>query len=361
MVTLPRNNILSVFFIPLFFLFCRYPEGPDNIDIVELEHVWQYCRAFSLYSERVPVHSDLLNYSTNYEHPKFLLNALNDSLFIYWKNEKMKIADYDRSYTALAARLRITGKYNFTEPKDCTTVFFRKLTKKTAYFKIKEFAYSTDKEVSKFDSYSDSTQNIIIDLKGNGGGYITPCKNIIELFLPSNTAYLKLDSMKTYGNVFGKDSATWVSQNTGDAWEGKNITILIDSLTASASELLTVSLKDGLKGRTFVIGTRSLGKAIGQLLFPLSNGAGIFLTVMRFKPLSGIEYHEKGIIPDSLFTGSFEDELKTAGKMYESNFEEILDTFAFKEILDFNSYVLRSGKRIFGCFSILDSIILKEF
>ena len=359
MVKISHNIFLRVCLVLSFFLHCRYPEGPENIDIVELEHVWQFCKAFSLYSERVPPRSNLLDYSTNYVQSNFLLDALYDTLFIYWKNEKIKIADYDRSYAAIHSR--VVGSYNYTRSAD-TTVFFKKLTENTAYLKIKAFEFSTDKDVTKFNALVAGVQNIIIDLKGNGGGYIAPCKNIIELFLPSDIAYLHVDSMITSGNLFPqKDTAAkWISQKTGDAWEGKNITVLIDTLTASASEILTVALRDGLSS-TYIIGTKSLGKAIGQILFQLKNDAGIFLTVMKFEPMNGVDYHEKGIIPDTLFTGSFDEELKAAGKRYEANFEELLDTAALKEVLTYNAPPTRSRIGNFGCYRVLDYKQLPQF
>ena len=82
----------------------------------------------------------------------------------------------------------------------------------------------------------------------------------------------------------------------GDIARGLPMVILINSGSASASEIVAGALKD--HGRAIILGTRSFGKGSVQSVIPISNSSAIRLTTARYYTPSGISIQARGIVPD---------------------------------------------------------------
>ncbi len=331
--------------LPWLLLFvCSYPPVPEDKDLVELERIWQYCKAFSLYSDRVPTHERLLEFN----NPSELVDSIYDTLYSHWKDTTWFWAiytpDFDRVFNSF--RYRNGHYYLINEIRQNQFVNFQKLTDSTAYLYIKTFdddpIHPKEKNTyTEFLSCTSSVKNIpnlIINLRHNGGGYVGLCQAIIEHLLPANVPYLTVKQRRISSDT-GTVDTVWASSDIDSNWGGKKIVILQNEGTASASEILTVALRDGMpQGSVYIVGETSFGKAIGQVIFHMLNDAGLMLTTLSFLPRNGINYHEVGIIPDLPHSGSFREEIITAGKWLEPGFETVVNTAILNAIVSTDSY-----------------------
>ena len=134
-----------------------------------------------------------------------------------------------------------------------------------------EFAHAMDELVSK------GITQVVVDLRGNGGGYLKASNDMLELFLHKG-----LDIVYTEG----KASPKIIYQSTMDGvFSNMPIAVLIDEGSASASEIFAGALQDNDRG--LVIGRRSFGKGLVQEEFDVAIDGALRLTVARFYTPSG--------------------------------------------------------------------------
>lgn len=133
------------------------------------------------------------------------------------------------------------------------------------------------------------SKKLVLDLRGNPGGYLDSAVNIASHFLPKGAVVVTED----FGDKQPKEVHTSLGYN--DVPKGTKIVVLIDSGSASASEILAGALKDA-KAAT-LIGTRSFGKGSVQQLMPLDGGS-LKITVARWVTPAGHWIMGNGITPD---------------------------------------------------------------
>ena len=152
-------------------------------------------------------------------------------------------------------------------------------TPETGYIKISRFAATTINEYS--DAFGklrrQGLKNLILDLRGNPGGYLKAAIQISDEFLPKG-------KMVVYTEGRNRDKDEYKASSIGTFEEGK-LVILIDEGSASASEIVSGALQDW--DRALIIGRRSFGKGLVQEPFMLSDGSGLRLTVARYYTPSG--------------------------------------------------------------------------
>ena len=124
----------------------------------------------------------------------------------------------------------------------------------------------------------DGAKSYIIDLRGNGGGYMNPSVLISNEFLPAG----KLIVM-TKGQ-FGGDNSVLFSDGSG-SFSNENIVVLVDEFTASSSEIFAGAMQDNDRG--LIIGRRTFGKGLVQRSFELPDSSEMRLTVQRYYTPSG--------------------------------------------------------------------------
>lgn len=148
------------------------------------------------------------------------------------------------------------------------------LDKETGYIKLNKFAATTDKEFSDaVDSLKKSNmKNIIIDLRGNGGGYMLAATALAEKFFPDQKLLVYLQGRKT-------PRQDYKSSGKGSLSSARVI-VLTDEGSASASEIFTGAMQDWDRG--VVIGRRTFGKGLVQNGFYLTDGSMIRLTIARY-------------------------------------------------------------------------------
>jgi carboxyl-terminal processing protease len=148
------------------------------------------------------------------------------------------------------------------------------LDKNVGYIKLNKFAETTYREFMEAMEklQKNNMQQLVLDLRGNGGGILMDAVEIADEFLDSNKLIVY-----TQGNKVTKE--TYKANKDGVFEKGKLI-VLVDELSASASEVLAGALQDW--DRATIIGRRSFGKGLVQEQYQLSDGSALRLTVARY-------------------------------------------------------------------------------
>jgi carboxyl-terminal processing protease len=153
------------------------------------------------------------------------------------------------------------------------------INKETGYLKISKFSKNTYEEFISAvkDLHRKGMKKIIIDLRGNGGGYLETVIKIADEFLDDHQLIVfqkgrachQINSFSAPGGICIKDS----------------VAILIDEYSASASEILAGAIQDNDRG--WIVGRRSFGKGLVQEQSMLPGGAMIRLTIARYYTPTG--------------------------------------------------------------------------
>ena len=155
------------------------------------------------------------------------------------------------------------------------------------YIYITSFIKGTDDEfkMAVKDLKAKGCTKFILDLRDNGGGLTDPSIEIADYLLPA----CKIMSENT------KDGSETV-YNSKASSEDLDMVVLVNGNTASASEILTAALQDN-KAVT-VIGTKTYGKGVTQMMHQFSDGSAVKLTVTEYFRPSGETVNGVGITPD---------------------------------------------------------------
>lgn len=145
--------------------------------------------------------------------------------------------------------------------------------------KVNRFAETTHKEfvAAISDLSSKGISKLIVDLRGNSGGYLQAVFNMVDEFLPANKMIVYTE---------GKSRPRYEYRSTDKGiWKDGNVAVLIDEFSASASEIFAGAIQDNDRG--LIIGRRSFGKGLVQEQIPFMDGSALRLTVARFYTPSG--------------------------------------------------------------------------
>ncbi len=154
-----------------------------------------------------------------------------------------------------------------------------------------QFGSSTHLEMQQYldDMRDENIEKLIIDMRDNGGGYLESLLNIASFFLENDTIVIqqkykddrielgKITSSKKYDNI-------------------KEIVLLVNGNSASASEVLTAALQEVL-GAT-VVGEQTFGKGSVQITRPFSDGSALKVTSAQWLTPNGNLIQDVGITPD---------------------------------------------------------------
>ena len=149
----------------------------------------------------------------------------------------------------------------------------------TGYIKLNKFSETTYKEFMQgMEKLKGSgMQKLILDLRGNGGGYVKQAVDIADEFLDD-------EKLIVYTQGTNIEKKEYKASKEGVFEKGKLI-VLVDELTASASEILAGALQDW--DRATIVGRRSFGKGLVQEQYGLSDGSAIRLTIARYYTPTG--------------------------------------------------------------------------
>jgi carboxyl-terminal processing protease len=170
------------------------------------------------------------------------------------------------------------------------------------YLRLAAFGAGCSREVeAALDELEDGgMKSLILDLRGNGGGDLGETVKILGFFLPPGTAVV---------STRGREEAATETLKTPDRQRRKRdypVKVLIDRMSASASELTAGALQDLQRAK--VIGEVSYGKGSVQNIIPMGGGTALRLTIATYHTPSGNTPHGKGITPDVAVTISETDQ-----------------------------------------------------
>ena len=153
------------------------------------------------------------------------------------------------------------------------------LDEKFGYIKINKFGETTYPEmlISLAKLHQENCQGIVIDLRGNTGGYMVAAVQMVNEFLPKGQLIVYTEGRKA-------SRENYFSNGTGSS-PNIPVIILIDEGSASASEIFAGAIQDNDRGT--IIGRRSFGKGLVQQPIDFSDGSAIRLTIARYYTPSG--------------------------------------------------------------------------
>ena len=153
------------------------------------------------------------------------------------------------------------------------------LNEKFGYIKINKFGETTYPEmlISLAKLHQESCKGIVIDLRGNTGGYMGAAVQMVNEFLPKGQLIVYTEGRKAARE-------NYFSNGTGSS-QDIPVIVLVDEGSASASEIFAGAIQDNDRGT--VIGRRSFGKGLVQQPIEFSDGSSIRLTIARYHTPSG--------------------------------------------------------------------------
>lgn len=209
------------------------------------------------------------------------------------------------------------------------------------YIKLSRFAATSYQEIMKFILTHQGERNgLILDLRGNGGGYLLAALQIANEFLDKGQLMLYTEGrtvrrMSEYAN--GRGLLTDIP-----------VVVLIDENSASASEIVSGAIQDWDRGT--IVGRRSFGKGLVQQQFDLFDGSQLRLTVARYHTPSG------RVIQSPYEQGKAEDYYKAFYDRYEKGETFSKDSIHFPDSLKFKT--LRLGRTVYGGGGIMPDLFI---
>jgi carboxyl-terminal processing protease len=241
--------------------------------------------------------------------------------------------------------LRDQKKLDFIVERDEIPIFSLEasylMMPKTGYIKISRFAQSTHQEFTEalLELKKQNIENLVLDLRGNGGGYLKAALDIADEFIGGKRMLLYTDGVAIPRSEY--------DSRPGDLWENGKLAILIDEGSASASEIVAGAVQDWDRG--VIIGRRSFGKGLVQRPFSLPDGSEIRLTIAKYYTPSGRSIqkpYEEGL-------KEYHREIYERfqhGEMMHSDSVHLPDSLMFS--------TLKKGRKVFGGGGIVPDVFV---
>ncbi len=208
------------------------------------------------------------------------------------------------------------------------------------YIKINRFSASTYKEyLDSFNKLKKSgMKKLIIDVRGNGGGYLNAAVDIIDELLPKGTRIV-------YTEGQASPRKDYKATDKG-GFENDDVVVLIDEGSASASEILAGAIQDNDRGT--IIGRRSFGKGLVQEQMEMPDGSALRLTTARY-------YTPTGRCIQKSYSNGKEKYFEEEFNRYENGELLSVDSIKFADSL---KYKTPSGKIVYGGGGIMPDIFV---
>lgn len=206
------------------------------------------------------------------------------------------------------------------------------------FVKMTKFSATTHKEfveaIKKLKS--EGMKKLILDLRDNTGGYLGESVGVVDELLEDN-------KLIVYTEGEHRERAYLFSRHKG-LWEDKDVVVLINEGSASASEIVAGALQDNDRGT--IIGRRSFGKGLVQEQFDLGENGALRLTVARY-------YTPTGRCIQKPFTGNKEEYLLEEYSRYTTGEMFNIDSIHFADSL---KYITPKGRIVYGGGGIMPDI-----
>ncbi|WP_298779237.1 S41 family peptidase [uncultured Polaribacter sp.] len=251
-------------------------------------------------------------------------------------NTNVKLQIYRKTNDSLFTVNIIRGKVNI---KSVDLAYM--INDSVGYIKLDRFANNTFTEfkTSLNSLIKNGMSDLVLDLRGNGGGFIHIANSIIDEFLEDDKLMVFTKNNKGY---IEKSFAT-----SKGAFEKGGLYVLIDENSASASEIVAGALQDNDKGT--IIGRRSFGKGLVQVEMDLGDGSAVRLTTARY-------YTPTGRSIQKPYSG---ENNKDYYKEYQKRFTngELLNKDSIP-VVDSLKYTTPKGKIVFGGGGIVPDVFV---
>lgn len=170
---------------------------------------------------------------------------------------------------------------------------------KTAIISVYRFSEDTGTLVQSFtkDFKNKGINKVILDLRNNGGGYVTAARDLLSLWLDG-------DKILTQKSATIGQTITYAKRGEATLKDMKTI-VLVNNATASASEIVAGALKDYKKAT--ILGTKTYGKGVVQTMLELSGGSLLKITTAHWYTPEGQTINKTGISPDIEVERSYSD------------------------------------------------------
>ncbi len=233
-------------------------------------------------------------------------------------------------------RRGVSGILNFTVKRDVIPVntidAVYMIRPEVGYIKIESFGETTHEEfmngMAKLEK--EGMKDLILDLQGNGGGYLQAAVDIANEFLPKN-------DLIVYTEGRSVKRAEYSAKGNGSFQTGR-VFVLVNEYTASAAEIVSGAIQD--QDRGIVIGRRTFGKGLVQRPIELPDGSMIRLTVSHYYTPSG------RCIQKPYTKGDKEDYLKDFENRLKNGEMTNIDSIHFADSLKY--YTLREHRAVYG-------------
>ena len=216
-----------------------------------------------------------------------------------------------------------------------------KIDNTTAYIKLESFSSGTMQEFEKISNKlrKEGVQNIILDLRNNGGGYLSTAIRLIDEFMPS-------DRLLIYTK--GKSSPRYDYFSTGKGhFKRSKLVVLINENSASASEIVAGAIQDWDRG--LIVGRRSFGKGLVQRPFNLPDGSALRLTIARY-------YTPTGRLIQKTYENGYEDYINEERNRFEHGELFFKDSIYYIDSLKY--YTLNRKRTVYGGGGIIPDIFV---
>lgn len=214
----------------------------------------------------------------------------------------------------------------------------------TGYVRISKFGASTNADfVNSIKNLKNKgMKKLILDLRDNGGGYVTAATELANQFLTEN-------KLITYTEGKHDPRTEYFATGGGEFEQGK-LAVLINENSASASEIFAGAIQDLDRG--IIIGRRSFGKGLVQEQFPFEDGSALNLTIARYYTPLGRSIQKPYKKGYAAYQRELEDryndgELTAKNKKPKDSTSKIL------------SYTTQSGKKVYGGGGIQPDVFVK--
>ncbi|WP_299670427.1 S41 family peptidase [uncultured Polaribacter sp.] len=251
-------------------------------------------------------------------------------------NTKIKLQVYRKSNDSLFDVNITRGKVNI---KSVDLSYM--INDSIGYIKLDRFARNTYTEfkASLNNLIDEGMTDLVLDLRGNGGGFIDIANSIVDEFLEDNKLIVFTKNNK------GEIDESFATRK-GDFEKG-GLYVLIDENSASASEIVAGALQDNDKG--IIIGRRSFGKGLVQIEMDLGDGSAVRLTTARYYTPTGRSiqkpYAGNG---NANYYGDYQERI-SSGELLSKDSIKVVDSLQFKT---------PKGKTVYGGGGIIPDVFV---
>ena len=208
------------------------------------------------------------------------------------------------------------------------------------YIRLNRFSKTSLEEFTKAvaDLKAEGMSKLILDLRGNSGGYLNTAIELSDEFLPTGKLIVYTEGLHSPKQDF-------FSSSTGSFEKGQ-LVVIIDEASASASEIVAGAVQDWDRG--VVIGRRSFGKGLVQRPFNLPDGSVIRLTTARY-------YTPAGRCIQRPYTNGTEDYYEEFNTRFEHGEYVVADSIHLPDSL---KYETSNGRVVYGGGGIMPDVFI---